>query len=76
VNHPIDAHESERIEWVHLDDVPRLIAAGDIRAAHTVAALLTLRQLRATGPQNDEDSGVVNDHDGQSRRRSSRSPGP
>ncbi|MEA2618027.1 MAG: hypothetical protein QOE72_3810 [Chloroflexota bacterium] len=44
---PVDAHESDRVEWVPLDDVPRLITDGDIRAAHTVAALLTLRQMQS-----------------------------
>jgi hypothetical protein len=47
---PVDAHESDRVEWVPLDDVPRLITDGDIRAAHTVAALLTLRQMRRDAP--------------------------
>jgi 8-oxo-dGTP pyrophosphatase MutT (NUDIX family) len=42
----VDQHESDRIAWVPLDEVPGLIARGQIRAAHTVAALLTLRQIR------------------------------
>jgi hypothetical protein len=50
VRPPVDAHESDRVEWVPLDDVPRLITEGDIRAAHTVAALLTLRQMRNDVP--------------------------
>jgi 8-oxo-dGTP pyrophosphatase MutT (NUDIX family) len=47
VQAPVGVQESDRVEWISLDDVPHLIADGDIKAAHTVAALLTLRQLRA-----------------------------
>ena len=44
---PAAAFESERIDWLPLDEVPELIAAGQIRAASTVAALLYLRGQRA-----------------------------
>jgi 8-oxo-dGTP pyrophosphatase MutT (NUDIX family) len=47
VGAPEDAIESDRIEWVPLDDVPSLIAQGKIRAANTVAALLQLRGMRS-----------------------------
>lgn len=48
VGAPVDAHESDRVEWISLESVPSLIAGGHIKAAHTVAALLTLRDLRTT----------------------------
>jgi 8-oxo-dGTP pyrophosphatase MutT (NUDIX family) len=45
---PIDAHESDAVDWLPLSDVPDLIAKGEIKAAHTAAALLTLLQRRDT----------------------------
>lgn len=42
VGEPVDYFESEKREWVALADVPGLIAAGEVRAANTVAALLLL----------------------------------
>jgi hypothetical protein len=48
VGAPADAHESDHVEWVSLERVPSPIAGGHIKAAHTVAALLTLRELRTT----------------------------
>ena len=33
-------------EWISPERVPSLIAGGHIKAAHTIAALLTLRELR------------------------------
>lgn len=42
VGAPADAIESDRIEWVSLEDIPALIAQGKIRAANTVATLLML----------------------------------
>jgi 8-oxo-dGTP pyrophosphatase MutT (NUDIX family) len=43
---PAAAFESERIDWLPLGEVPALIAAGQIRAASTVAALLYLHAQR------------------------------
>jgi 8-oxo-dGTP pyrophosphatase MutT (NUDIX family) len=43
---PAAAFEAERIDWIALSQVPELIAAGQIRAAATVAALLLLLQRR------------------------------
>lgn len=37
---PEDDFESSRVDWVPLDTVPRLISAGEISAATTLAALL------------------------------------
>jgi 8-oxo-dGTP pyrophosphatase MutT (NUDIX family) len=47
VGPPEDSHESDLVEWIPLTDVPDLIAKGHIRAAHTVATLLMLREMRA-----------------------------
>jgi 8-oxo-dGTP pyrophosphatase MutT (NUDIX family) len=46
VGPPEDSHESDQVEWIPLTDVPDLITKGDIRAAHTVATLLMLREMR------------------------------
>jgi 8-oxo-dGTP pyrophosphatase MutT (NUDIX family) len=45
VGGPEDAHESARREWVPLDQVPTLIARGQVRSASAVAALLMLHHL-------------------------------
>ncbi|MFJ4686000.1 NUDIX domain-containing protein [Streptomyces sp. NPDC088789] len=45
---PRDAFESARREWVPLDQVPDLIARGDVRSANAVAALLMLHHRRIT----------------------------
>lgn len=37
---PLDPHESERIEWVPLDHIRRLIAEGQIRDGLSLTALL------------------------------------
>ena len=42
---PVDAHESDRIEWIDLENVPQMIFDGEIRAANTVAGLLALKHL-------------------------------
>jgi len=42
VGPPEDAFESDRIDWIPLKNIPGMIAAGEIRAANTVAALLFL----------------------------------
>ena len=52
---PVAAFEAERIEWIALDQIPALIADGQIHAAATVAALLWLHcsgraALAAPGP--------------------------
>ena len=39
VAEPADSHEAERIEWVPLADLPRLIRSGAIRDGYTLAAL-------------------------------------
>lgn len=44
---PVDAIESDRIEWVPLADVPAMIHRGEIRSANTVATLLTIAASRA-----------------------------
>jgi 8-oxo-dGTP pyrophosphatase MutT (NUDIX family) len=46
VGPPVDSHESVSVNWVPLATVPDLIAKGDIKAAHTIASLLTLLQIR------------------------------
>jgi len=38
--------EAERIEWIPLDEIPELIAGGQIHAAITAASLLYLLQRR------------------------------
>ena len=43
---PPAAFEAERIDWVPLDQVPQLIAGGQIRSAVTAAALMLLRDRR------------------------------
>jgi hypothetical protein len=37
---PTDPHEAERIEWLPLDRVRRLVAAGDIADGLSLTALL------------------------------------
>ena len=49
VGDPEDAIESTRREWIPLGTVPSMIAAGDIRSADTVAALLMLYNDRVKG---------------------------
>lgn len=49
VGDPDDGMESQRREWMPLERVPDLIAAGEIRAADTVAGLLLLHHRRASG---------------------------
>ena len=39
---PSDPNESDRIEWIPLTDVPRLVATGKIVSSTTMAALLYL----------------------------------
>jgi 8-oxo-dGTP pyrophosphatase MutT (NUDIX family) len=39
---PVDAIESDRIEWIALAEVPAMIGGGEIRAANTIATLLTI----------------------------------
>ncbi|HEY1700603.1 MAG TPA: NUDIX hydrolase [Trebonia sp.] len=39
---PADPHESERIGWVPLADVPALVSRGELSAGSTVSALLYL----------------------------------
>lgn len=46
IGDPVDAYESDAIEWVPLAKVPDLIAAGEVTLANTVAALLTLCRIR------------------------------
>jgi 8-oxo-dGTP pyrophosphatase MutT (NUDIX family) len=43
---PPAAFEAERIDWIPLDQVPGLIAGGQIRSAVTAAALMLLRDRR------------------------------
>lgn len=42
VGEPEDAFESSKRAWIPLAKVPRMVTAGQIRAANTVAALLIL----------------------------------
>ncbi|HCU52206.1 MAG TPA: NUDIX hydrolase [Micromonosporaceae bacterium] len=39
---PVDAHESSRVEWLPLKEIPTLVSEGSIRESSTVAALLQL----------------------------------
>ncbi|HET7247463.1 MAG TPA: hypothetical protein VFJ07_21815 [Streptosporangiaceae bacterium] len=43
---PPAAFEAERIDWIPLDQVPALIAGGQIRSAVTATALMLLRDRR------------------------------
>jgi 8-oxo-dGTP pyrophosphatase MutT (NUDIX family) len=52
VGPPVDTHEADAVEWIPLTAVLDMIAKGEIKAAHTVATLLTLRQVRATDAQS------------------------
>ncbi|ARQ70964.1 NUDIX hydrolase [Streptomyces marincola] len=45
MGHPEDDFESSRREWVPLKDVPELVAAGQVRAANTAAALMLLHVM-------------------------------
>lgn len=45
VGPPLHGFESERIEWVALDEVPRLIEKGDILDGPTLTAMLCLLAL-------------------------------
>jgi 8-oxo-dGTP pyrophosphatase MutT (NUDIX family) len=40
IGHPVDDFESDKVAWVPLGDVPRLIGQGEIRSGTTLAALL------------------------------------
>ncbi|MFY1689964.1 NUDIX hydrolase [Plantactinospora sp. WMMB782] len=42
VGEPEDYFESEKREWISLSRIPEMIAAGEIRSANAVAALLVL----------------------------------
>lgn len=44
-----DVNEAERIEWIPLDDVERLIRKGEIVGAGSVSGLLALLLLKAQG---------------------------
>ncbi|NGO70139.1 NUDIX domain-containing protein [Streptomyces boncukensis] len=46
LGHPEDDFESDKREWVPLKEVPDLVAAGEVPAANTAAALLMLHRLR------------------------------
>jgi 8-oxo-dGTP pyrophosphatase MutT (NUDIX family) len=46
---PVAHFEAERIAWIPLREVPGLVAAGQIKAAATVAALLLLHYARPDG---------------------------
>jgi 8-oxo-dGTP pyrophosphatase MutT (NUDIX family) len=46
---PVDAHESSRIEWVSLKEVPELVTRGLVRESSMVAALLRLYLMRIVG---------------------------
>lgn len=47
VGPPEDDFESDRIGWVPLTDVPRLIGQGDISSGTTLAALLYVLAQKA-----------------------------
>lgn len=49
IGEPTDAHESSRIEWVPLKEIPDLVACGDVRESSMVAALLRLYLMRIVG---------------------------
>ncbi len=42
VGEPEDYFESEKREWISLARIPDMVAAGEIRSANAVAALLVL----------------------------------
>lgn len=46
VGEPTDAIESDRIAWIPLTDIPAMINRGEIRAANTIATLLTITANR------------------------------
>lgn len=46
VGEPVDAFESDRVEWVPLKDVPDMIGRGEVRSANAVSALLMLHRVR------------------------------
>jgi 8-oxo-dGTP pyrophosphatase MutT (NUDIX family) len=51
IGEPVDDFESERIEWVPLNDIHSLIAKGDISSGTTIVALLyLLTESGAVGP--------------------------
>ncbi|HUZ86759.1 MAG TPA: NUDIX hydrolase [Candidatus Baltobacterales bacterium] len=45
VGEPPDASESDRVEWVALSDLPRLMREGEIADGYTLTALLWFVQL-------------------------------
>jgi 8-oxo-dGTP pyrophosphatase MutT (NUDIX family) len=49
IGEPIDAHESSRITWVPLKEIPDLVARGQVRESSMVAALLRLYLMRIVG---------------------------
>lgn len=40
VGDPVDVHEAERVEWVPLDGVRALLAAGEVQDGYSLTALL------------------------------------
>jgi len=49
VGPPVDAHESSRIEWVPLKEIPDLVGRGHVCESSMVAALLRLYVMRVVG---------------------------
>lgn len=50
VGEPVDAYESDRVEWVAWHDVPGLLAGGQVRDGLSLTALLWVAAGLATGP--------------------------
>lgn len=50
VGPPVDAFESDRVEWVPLKDVPDILARGELCGSSHVAALLLLLRIRGCRP--------------------------
>ena len=50
IGSPLHGFESERIEWVALDEVPRLIDKGDITDGNALTALLYLIAINGGSP--------------------------
>ena len=58
VGEPTDVSESERIEWVPVDEVRRLVRTGQVRDGLSLTALAYVLAFDLLGPDPDPDRGA------------------
>jgi hypothetical protein len=59
IGEPVDAFESERVDWVPLSDVLRLTERGDVVSGTTLATLLYVLARSADAPAHGGSDGRV-----------------